>query len=274
MDLNGKTILVTGSTDGVGRLVAERLVADGAHVLVHGRDARRGEGLVEKVAEGGAGKASLYLADLASLAEVRKLAAAVLRDHDRIDVLINNAGIGFVPVERTLTADGFELRFGVNYLAGFLLAHLLLPTLIASAPARIVNVSSIGQAPIDFDDLQMEKNWPGGRVAYSRSKLAQILFTLDLAEELADKGVTVTAVHPATFMDTRMVADAGITPLSTVEEGAEAILALAVGPQHAGTTGAYFNGLKEARALDQAYDKGARARLREISLRLTGLVGG
>jgi NAD(P)-dependent dehydrogenase (short-subunit alcohol dehydrogenase family) len=269
----GKTILITGSTDGVGRMVAERLAADGAHVLVHGRDRVRGESLVKAIAQNGKGKATLYIADLASLADVRRLAKEILADNKRIDVLINNAGIGFLPAERALSTDGYELRFAVNYLAGFLLTQLLLPTLKASTPSRIVNVASLGQSPVDFDDVMMEKNWQGGRVAYTQSKLAEILFAFDLAEQLAGSGVTVTALHPATFMATGMVTKAGIQPASTVEEGAEAILALAVGPQHAKTTGAYFNGLKEARANAQAYDPAARKKLRELSLKLTGLSG-
>jgi NAD(P)-dependent dehydrogenase (short-subunit alcohol dehydrogenase family) len=273
MDLTGKTILVTGSTDGVGRMVAERLAADGAHVLVHGRNRARGESLKKEIARSGKGKATLYIADLASLALVRQLATDVLADNKRIDVLINNAGIGFLPTERALSADGYELRFAVNYLAGFLLAHLLLPTLKASAPARIVNVASLGQSPVNFDDVMMEKNWQGGRVAYTQSKLAEIIFTFDLARELAGSAVTVTALHPATFMATGMVVSAGIEPASTVEEGAEAILALAVGSQHEKTTGAYFNGLKQARANEQAYDPEAQRKLRELSLRLTGLGG-
>lgn len=273
MDLTGKTILVTGSTDGVGRMVAERLAADGAHVLVHGRDRTRGESVVDAINKAGKGKATLYIADLASLAEVRRLAKDVVAANKRIDVLINNAGIGFLPNERVLSADGYELRFAVNYLAGFLLAHLLLPTLKASTPARIVNVASIGQSPVNFDDVMMERNWPGGRVAYTQSKLAEIMFTFDLAEDLTGSGVTVTTLHPATFMATGMVVNAGIEPVSTVEQGAEAILALAVGPGHAKTTGAYFNGLKEARANDQAYDADARRRLRALSLGLTGLKG-
>ncbi|HEY5081824.1 MAG TPA: SDR family NAD(P)-dependent oxidoreductase [Bauldia sp.] len=270
MDLSGRTILITGSTDGVGRLVAERLAADGAHVLVHGRDRKRGNSLVAAVDKGGKGKATLYLADLSSLDEVRRLAKEVLADNKRIDVLVNNAGIGFLPAERRATADGYEVRFAVNYLSGFLLTHLLLGTLRASAPARIVNVASIGQSPIDFDDPMMERNWQGGRVAYTQSKLGQVISTFSLAEELAG-GVTVNALDPATFMDTAMVRDAGLTPQSTVAEGADAILALAVGPQHATTNGKFFNGLSEARANEQAYDVTARAKLRALSRKLTGL---
>jgi NAD(P)-dependent dehydrogenase (short-subunit alcohol dehydrogenase family) len=273
MDLSNKTILVTGSTDGVGRAVAERLAADGAHVLVHGRDRKRGESLIAAITKAGKGKATLYLADLSSMEEVRRLAKDVLADNSHIDVLINNAGIGFAPPGRQVTADGYELRFAVNYLAGFLLTRLLLPTLTASAPARIVNVASLGQSPVNFDDVMMAKDWLGERVAYTQSKLAQIMFTFSLAEELAGRGVTVTAVHPATFMATGMVLNAGIEPLTTVEEGAEAILAVAVGPQHVKTTGKFFNSLKESRAHEQAYDKAARERLWSLSQKLAGLGG-
>lgn len=272
MDLNGKTILVTGSTDGVGRMVAERLAAEGAHVLLHGRNRARGEDVAAAIAKRG-GEATLYIADLSAMAEVRRLAAAVLAANRRIDVLINNAGIGFLPQERVLTADGNELRFAVNYLAPFLLSHLLLPTLRASAPARIVNVASIGQSPIHFDDVTLGTDWPGGRVAYTQSKLAEVMLTFDLAEELAGSGVTATAVHPATFMATGMVLNAGLEPQSTVEQGAAAILALAVGPQHATTSGVFFNGLNEARANAQAYDREARRKLDAIGRTLTGLGG-
>jgi NAD(P)-dependent dehydrogenase (short-subunit alcohol dehydrogenase family) len=270
MDLSGKTILITGSTDGVGRLVAERLAADGAHVLVHGRNRTRGESLIAAIEKTGKGKATLYLADLSSLDEVRRIGKEVLADNKRIDVLINNAGNGFLPAERQETVDGNEVRFAVNYLSGYLLTHLLLDALRAGKPARIVNVASIGQSPIALDDPMMEHNWQGGRVAYTQSKLAQVMFTFSLAEELAGS-VTVNALHPATFMDTAMVRDAGLTPQSTVAEGADAILTLAVGPQHAATNGKFLNGLREARANEQAYDLRARAKLRALSHKLTGL---
>ena len=154
------------------------------------------------------------------------------------------------------------------YLAGFLLTRLLLPLIKASAPARIVNVSSAGQQALDFDDVMLMRSFSGRR-AYCQSKLAQIMFTLDLAQELAGSGVTVNALHPATYMDTAMVRRAGVTPMSSVDEGAEAILNLATSPDIAGTSGRYFNGLREARADRQAYDDDARRRLMEISLELT-----
>ena len=267
--LNGKTALVTGSTDGVGRMVATRLGAAGARVLVHGRNAERGARVVSEIERAG-GRAEFLPADFADLAEVRRLATAVRQTTDRLDILINNAGIGTAGDIRQTSADGFELRFAVNYLAGFLLTSLLLPLIEASAPARIVNVSSGGQQPVDFADVMLTRGYSGAR-AYCQSKLAQILFTIDLAEELRGTGVTVTCLHPATYMDTAMVRRAGVTPLSTVAEGAEAILNLAISPALEGRTGLYFNGLREARAQAQAYDAEARRRLRAISLELTGL---
>lgn len=270
-ELNGKTALVTGSTDGVGRLVAKRLGEMGARVLVHGRNRDRGERVVAEI-EAGGGRAELLVADLAALAEVRALAEAVRQRTDRLDILINNAGIGTgrPGAPRETSADGHELRFAVNYLAGFLLTHLLLPLLKKSAPARIVNVASAGQQPIDFADVMLERGYSGAR-AYCQSKLAQIMFTFDLAEDLRGSGVTVNALHPATYMDTTMVRGAGVTPISTVEEGAEAILNLAASPALEGQSGLYFNGLREARADRQAYDAEARRRLKALSLQLTGL---
>jgi NAD(P)-dependent dehydrogenase (short-subunit alcohol dehydrogenase family) len=269
--LTGKTALVTGSTDGVGRVVAERLGKMGARVLVHGRDRARGEGVVADIKAAG-GSAEFLAADLAALAEVRRLAQAVRGTTDRLDILINNAGIGSAGAARQTSADGHELRFAVNYFAGFLLTYLLLPLVKQSAPARIVNVASAGQQAIDFADVMLTRGYSGSR-AYCQSKLAQIMFTIDLAAELEGSGVTVNALHPATYMNTTMVRRAGVTPISTVEEGAEAILNLAAEPALAGRSGLYFNGLREARADRQAYDADARARLRALSLELTGLRG-
>jgi NAD(P)-dependent dehydrogenase (short-subunit alcohol dehydrogenase family) len=271
MNLQGKTALVTGSTDGVGRMVATRLAAAGATVLVHGRDAARGEALVVEIAQAG-GKARFHRADLASLDETRRLADAVLRDTPRLDIFISNAGVGTGGPDgaRETSADGHELRFAVNYLAGFLLTRKLLKLLRASAPARIVMVASAGQAPLDFSDLMLTRGYSGAQ-AYRQSKLAQIMFTMDLAQELAGSGVTATCLHPATYMATTMVRLAGVTPWSTVEQGAEAILNLAAAPALEGRTGLYFDGLREARPQAQAADLKARAQLRTLSLELAGL---
>jgi NAD(P)-dependent dehydrogenase (short-subunit alcohol dehydrogenase family) len=268
VSVEGKTILVTGSTDGVGRWVAERLGADGARVIAQGRNRTRGEAVAGRITKSG-GSALFLDADLASLAEVRKLAEAVRRESDGIDVLVNNAGVGSAG-GREVSADGFELRFAVNHLAGFLLTRLLLPLIEARAPSRIVNVSSAGQQAIDFDDVMLTRGYSGAR-AYCQSKLAQILFTFDLAEELKGRNVTVNALHPATFMDTTMVRKSGVQPVSTVEEGGAAIIQLVASPALEGKSGLYFSGLREQRANAQAYDLAARRRLRALSFELVGM---
>jgi NAD(P)-dependent dehydrogenase (short-subunit alcohol dehydrogenase family) len=265
MNLNGKIALITGSTDGVGRYVAVALAADGAHVLVHGRDRERAQRLLDDIRRAG-GSAAFYPADLSSLAAVREFAEAVLRDHDRLDLLINNAGIGTGgrAAQRAVSTDGHELRFAVNYLSGYLLTRLLLARLQASGAARIVNVSSLGQHPIDFDDVMITQNYSGMR-AYAQSKLAQIMFTFDLAQELGNSQVSVNALHPATYMDTTMVREGGATPISTVQEGGAAILRLAGAAEMDGKTGGYFDGLRPARAHQSAYDLATRTRLRLLS---------
>ena len=272
MTMDGKTVLITGSTDGVGRYVAVKLAQAGAKVLIHGRDTARAQTLAEEIKRVSGREPVFYQADLSSLAEVRELAEFVLSDHDRLDVFVSNAGIGTLnegPARQT-SKDGHELRFAVNYLAGFLLAHMLLPRLKASQPSRIVNVASLGQHPIDFDDVMITRNYSGGR-AYSQSKLSQIMFTVDLAEQLQGSGVTVNSLHPATYMNTTMVRASGTTPMSTVEQGGDAILHLVHGEDVAGRSGLFFNGMNEARANPQAYDAEARRRLRALSLKLTGL---
>ena len=272
MEMGGKTVLITGSTDGVGRHVAAKLAAAGARVLIHGRDRARAMALADQIKQEGRGEALFYQADLSSLSGARQLAEAVRADHRRLDLFISNAGIGSRTSgpERRTSADGHELRFAVNYLSGFLLAHLLLPLLKTSAPSRIVIVASLGQHPIDFDDVMLTRGYTGTR-AYGQSKLAQIMFTIDLAQELAGSGVTVNSLHPATYMNTTMVREGGLTPVSTVEQGGEAILHLAVGDDIAGKSGLFFNGMQQAQANPQAYDQAARQRLRALSLELTGL---
>jgi NAD(P)-dependent dehydrogenase (short-subunit alcohol dehydrogenase family) len=183
---------------------------------------------------------------------------------------VNNAGIGAtVPGDgaRQESADGYELRFAVNYLAGYALTRLLLPLLRQSAPSRIVNVASVGQQAIDFDDVMLSSDYDGAR-AYRQSKLAQILFTIDLAAALDAAEVTVNSLHPATFMPTKIVT--GVT-LSTVAEGVAATRRLIAAPAAETGTGRFYNGLSEARANDLAYDPDARRRLRELSAKLTGL---
>ncbi|NTF82180.1 SDR family NAD(P)-dependent oxidoreductase [Agrobacterium rhizogenes] len=271
MNMSNKTILITGSTDGVGRRVAERLAAAGGKVLVHGRDQARAKSLLAGIHDAG-GKAVFYPADLSSLDETRALADAIERDHDRLDILVNNAGIGTGGgnAGRQVSRDGHELRFAVNYLAGFLLTRRLLPLLKASGPARIVNVSSAGQQSIDFSDVMLTRGYSGVR-AYCQSKLAQIMFTFDLAEELAGSNIIANCLHPATYMNTTMVRQAGVAPMSTVDQGADAILNLAVGADLEGYSGLYYNGQHPSRANAQAYDTTARQRLRLLSQNLAGL---
>jgi NAD(P)-dependent dehydrogenase (short-subunit alcohol dehydrogenase family) len=272
--LDEQTILITGATDGLGRALAGELAGGGARVLVHGRDSQRGLETVEKIREdSGNGDVHWLRADFASLVEVRGLTDQVIAEYDQLHGLVNNAGIGTaLPGDgrRVESGDGYELRFAVNYLAGYLLTRRLLPLLAQSAPARIVSVSSLGQAPIDFDDVMLTRRYSGVQ-AYCQSKLAQIMFTFDLAAELLDSGVTANCLHPATYMPTNMVRAAGVAPVSTLEQGTEATLRLLVDPALAGVSGRYFNGLREADPHPQAEDPAARARLRELSDGLCGL---
>ncbi|MEP6835548.1 MAG: SDR family NAD(P)-dependent oxidoreductase [Gemmatimonas sp.] len=257
-----KVILITGSTDGLGREVALRLGETGAHIIVHGRNRERGMAVVDEIKKGGKGSAEFFAADLGSLANVRAFADTILKHYPHIDVLINNAGVWLREGPRQTSADGYEMTFAVNYLAGYLLTKQLLPRMIASAPSRIINVSSQTQSPLDFNDVLQEKNYSGQR-AYSQSKLAQVMFTIDLAKEVQGRGVTVVALHPASMMDTHLVAAAGMQPRSTVDEGAAALINLVTAPSL--TNGMFYNGLRESRANAQAYDEAARARLRVIS---------
>jgi NAD(P)-dependent dehydrogenase (short-subunit alcohol dehydrogenase family) len=267
-----QVILVTGSTDGLGRHVARELAARGATVLLHGRDPDRGRSTLAEIRQAtGNERLRYYLADLSGLADVRRLAEEVQADSDRLDALVNNAGIGGGDGRREESRDGYELRFAVNYLSGFLLTNLLLPLLRSSAPARIVNVASIGQVPIDFDDVMLERSYDAFD-AYRQSKLAQVMFTFELADRLGpDAGVTVNCLHPATLMNTKMVLESFGSAMTMVEEGAEATLRLVTEPDLDGVTGSYFDGLRTSRANEQAYDADARRRLRTLSEELCGL---
>ncbi len=253
-------VLVTGATDGLGRAVTERLVQQGHTVLAHGRDP-------ERLAASPA--ARVYRADLASLDQVRALAAELLARESRIDVLISNAGIGTdIPggPTRQVSADGIELRFAVNYLAGYVLTRLLLDRLRDSAPARIVHVASGGQRPIDFDDPLLERSYEPLR-AYCQSKLAQILFVRDLAVELEGSGVTATCLHPGTYMPTKIVDYPTVDTLAT---GRDNVIRLAVDPALDGVSGVYFDRDRPGHPDPQADDPDARRRLRELSRRLSG----
>ena len=267
-------ILVTGSTDGLGKSTARDLAAAGATVLLHGRDPERGDAAVREIREETDNdRLHYYVADFSSLEEVHWLADEVAADHDRLDVLVNNAGIGAGrrgETSRDLSRDGYELRFAVNYLAPFLLTRLLLPLVRRSAPARIVNVASAGQSPISFDDVMLERGYDGMR-AYAQSKLALVMFTFDLAEELEGTGLIANSLHPASLMDTKMVFETFGSASSSVREGTDATVRLAISPELRRVTGRYFDGQREARADEQAYDPEARTRLRRLSEELTGL---
>ncbi|WCB93036.1 FabG-like 3-oxoacyl-(acyl-carrier-protein) reductase [Baekduia alba] len=261
-DLTGKTVLITGATDGLGRALAREVLDAGATVIVHGRSADRIEATVDEL-DGGGGVRS-YRADFASLAQVHGLADALIAADERIDVLVNNAGIGARTgrvEEREVSADGHELRFAVNYLAGFALTQRLLAE--DRIAERIVNVSSLGQQAIDFDDVMLERGYSGVR-AYCQSKLAQILSTEELAPQVAP-ALTVNALHPATYMPTKMVP----SPISTLEEGVEATFRLVADPALDTVTGRFFDGLREAQPDAQAADAEARRRLWALSEDLT-----
>jgi NAD(P)-dependent dehydrogenase (short-subunit alcohol dehydrogenase family) len=261
------TVLITGATSGLGRYLAQELAGSGWQVLAHGRDPARVADLAAELGGGARG----YVADLASLGQVRELAAEVRARVPRLDVLVNNAGIGFgAPGQgRQVSADGYELRFAVNYLAPVLLTRRLVPLLTESAPSRVVNVGSLGQVPFDPADAGFEHGYSGVD-AYRRSKLALAAFTFGLAGELEAAGVTVNCLHPATFMNTAMVAQGGITPVSTVEQGGEATMRLITDPALAAVTGQFFDGLETSRARPEAYDPRFRAELSEVTDRILG----
>jgi NAD(P)-dependent dehydrogenase (short-subunit alcohol dehydrogenase family) len=262
-DPERETILVTGATDGLGKRVALELAQRGATVLLHGRRTDRLQETREDVGEEtGSEKPRCYLADLSSLGEVRELAGRLLSDEERLDVLVNNAGV--ISQVRAESEDGYELTFAVNYLSHFLLTRLLVPLLHDCAPARIVSVASAGQRPVDFEDPMLVRDYDAMK-AYSQSKLAQIMFTFELAERLSDTGVTVNALHPASLMGTKMVMETFGHAMSSIEEGAEATVRLAASPELEGVTGRYFDGKREMRADGQAYDEAARKKLWDLS---------
>jgi NAD(P)-dependent dehydrogenase (short-subunit alcohol dehydrogenase family) len=267
-----QTVLITGATDGLGKAVATAIAHLGARVLIHGRDETRLENTKQEIsAETNNPKIETYRANFAALAEVRHMAYMILAEHPQIHLLINNAASGGGKpgdTQRELSADGYELRFAVNYLAPYLLTEILLPALRADAPGRIVNVSSAGQQPINFDDVMMERHYEP-LDAYRQSKLAQILYTFDLAERLRDDNVTVNALHPASLMPTKMVHEYFGRTIDTLEDGVRSVLHLAVDPSVEGTTGQYFDHLQEAQANPQAYDLDARRQLQRLSFDLT-----
>jgi NAD(P)-dependent dehydrogenase (short-subunit alcohol dehydrogenase family) len=264
-----RTILITGATDGLGYSLAHQVVALGDTVVLHGRNPVKLEETATSISELYAVPRPLtVLADLADLSQVRRMGADVLEALDRLDVLVNNAGVGAGEPDgrtRRVSVDGFELRFAVNYLAGQLLTLELLPLLRRSAPARVVNVASIRQEPLDFSDLMLEHHYSGVH-AYGQSKLAQIMGGFDIAARVPSAEVTVNSLHPATYMPTKMVLKEVGDSIDSLEEGVASTLRLVSGPEGSLVTGKFFDRAREAKANAQAYDADARAELWALTL--------
>jgi len=263
-----KSILITGATDGLGKALAIKLASDGAKLLLHGRNTQKGIDLVREIIEvTGNHDIHYYNANFASLSEVNRLSEEISKKHTHLDLLINNAAIGGGPLKagtRELSVEGYELRFAVNYLSHFSLTMNLLPLLKQSTAGRIVMVSSIGQAAIDFNDLMMESSYDS-YTAYCRSKLAQIIFGNRLAERVKDDNVIVNSVHPATLMPTNMVFDYFGKTAASIDDGVNSVLYVGCSTETAHITGSYFNQTKIAKANMQAYDTGAQIQLWKIS---------
>jgi NAD(P)-dependent dehydrogenase (short-subunit alcohol dehydrogenase family) len=260
----GKCVLVTGATAGIGFLAAQALLRAGARVALHGRDSEKLASSAALLAREGA-VAGTFVADLASLAQVAELAARVASELRVLDVLVNNAGVGFGAdrQRRETSRDGHELRFAVNYLAPFLLTERLLG---CGLPRRaVINVASIGQEALDFSDLQSGRQYEGTR-AYRRSKLALIMWSFDLAAQHPDR--VVHALHPGALLDTNMVRLAGVAPLGPASRGAEVILGVVERALGERESGLYFDELTPARAKPPAYDSEQRRKLRAATLAL------
>lgn len=268
-------ILVTGATDGIGKLTASRLARLGANVLIHGRDADKCRAVRDKMRETEDNpKIDFFVADFSSLSNVRQMAAELRESHENLDVLINNAGVLPSSAEygnRPFSKEGFDLCFTVNYLAPFLLTHLLLPALRTSSAARIINVTSAAWETIDLDDLLLFHNYSPMR-AYARSKLALAMFTFELSARLMGEQVTVNCLHPGNLLDTKMVRQAFSRSMGKAESGAEAEVYLATAPELEGISGAYYDQKRRDRYHEQVYDAQARQKLWQASLELTDLV--
>ena len=281
LSMTGKTVLITGATSGIGRAAAIALATIGARVGITGRDRSRAEAAAAEIARASGNPAvDVFVADMSSQSEVRRLADEVLTTYPRLDVLLNNVG-GFW-AHRHVTADGLEHTLAVNHLAPFLLTSLLLERLIASAPARVVTVSSAAQSmgKIDFDDLMGERRYSGQR-AYNQSKLANVMFTYELARRLEETGVTATALHPGVTRTGFGADDPNLmmTPIIAVlrpfmkspTRGAKTAVFLASSPEVDGVTGRYFADRKARKSQDSSYDAATTAQLWDVSAELVGL---
>jgi NAD(P)-dependent dehydrogenase (short-subunit alcohol dehydrogenase family) len=281
-DMTGRICVITGATRGIGRATAERLAELGATLVLVVRRREDGAAVARELRHAhGASPPEVVPADLSSQRSIRDAAEAIRAHHPRLNVLINNAGT--IPKERETTVDGLEMQFAVNHLAYFLLTNLLLDRLIAGAPARIINVTSGAHqgGTLDFDDLQSEHRYDPVRV-YGRTKLANVLFTYELARRLQGTGVTANCLHPGVIA-TRLLADYMNVPLvggaitrtfgGSPESGSETSVYLAAAPEVEGVTGKYFVERREARSSRASYDEASQRRLWEVSAQLTALAG-
>jgi retinol dehydrogenase 14 len=278
--MTDRTVLVTGGTGGIGRATAAGLATLGARVAITGRDRRRADEAAAEIRAPGGPAVDVFVADMSSQAEVRRLASDVLQALPRLDVLVNNVG-GFWQT-RHVTADGLERTFALNHLAPFLLTHLLLDRLKQNAPARVITVSSGAQSMgrIDFADLQAERSWSGQR-AYSQSKLANVLFTYELARRLDGSGVTANVLHPGVVRTGFGAEDPSrlqrwLVPfarpfMKTPEQGAATSIHLASAPDLEHVSGRYFADSRPKRSSPRSYDEAAAARLWDVSCELTGI---
>lgn len=261
-----KTILITGTTDGLGKAVALELAKEGHTLLLHGRNPQRGEALLKQIEkETGNTKLKYYNADFAELSQIKQLAREVLENEPQLDVLINNAGLGIEPTRQT-SKDGNEMLWQVNYLGTYLLTKLLKPLLKKSAPSRIVQVASAGQAAPNFEDINQEKHWTGYQ-GYCQSKLAQIMLTVELADEYAKDGISMNALHPASLMPTKIVQSS----IDSIPDGVKSVVTLAISDKLINTNGKYFFKRTQEKADATAYDKQARKQLMELSYEMTGV---
>ncbi|MEI8132412.1 MAG: SDR family oxidoreductase [Leptolinea sp.] len=267
--MQGKTVLVTGSTDGIGKQTALELAKMGARVLLHGRNAERVQATAAEIRSASRAEVDFVVGDYSSLAQVRQMAADVLVKVGQLDVLINNAGAYML--ERQITEDGFEMSWQVNHLAPYLLTILLLERMKSNTPSRIVNVASImhNQARLDYDNLQGEKEFKPSRV-YCLSKLGNVITTLDLAERLAGSGVTVNCLHPG-VVDTKMLRVSFSIQGTTLENGAQTSLFLATSPSVEGVTGKYFDDCKETAPSPVSLDAAERRHFMQVTNQMLGL---